>query len=189
MENTVPEIRDVEQEMMKIPWWLVVLEGVITIFIGMFLIFTPVSTTITLIQILGIFWLLGGVISILSLLVDRENMGWKLLSGTMGILIGLIVFAYPLSPFVVLTLFVVILGICSIIYGVIRLVWAIKGKGLGMAILGILTIILGVLLLANPMAGAVILPWTYGIFLVVGGVITVLGGLKTRSGKSVLYPE
>ncbi len=187
MEETATEYSAVEYGVTQIPWWLIALEGIISIVIGLFLIFTPVSTTIVLIQILGIFWLLGGVISILSLLVDRENLGWKLLSGILGILVGLIVFAYPYIPFVVLGFFLIILGIWSIIYGVIRLVWALKGGGLGMAVLGLLTIVLGILLLANPLAGAVILPWIYGIFLVIGGIIAVFGGIKTKPGKNVSY--
>lgn len=187
MENTATEYSTVEYGVTQIPWWLVVLEGGFTVIIGLFLLFSPVGTTVTLVQILGIFWLLGGALSILSLLVDRENMGWKLLSGVMGILIGLLVFVYPLSPFVVLTLFVIILGVWSIIYGAIRLFWGVKGGGLGMAVLGILTITLGILLLANPLAGAVVLPWIYGVFLVAGGIAALIDGLRMKSRKSVSY--
>lgn len=187
MENTAPEYRSVEYEVLQVPWWLVVLEGVFAVIIGLFLLFSPVVTTITLVQILGIFWILGGVLSILSLLVDRENLGWKLLSGITGILIGLLVFVYPLSPFLVMALFIIVLGIGSIIYGVIRLVWSLKGGGLGMAALGLLTIALGVLLLANPLAGAIILPWIYGISLVAGGIAALIGGLRMKSKKTVTY--
>ncbi|HII79611.1 MAG TPA: HdeD family acid-resistance protein [Methanosarcina sp.] len=187
MENTATEYNAVEYEVLQVPWWLVVLEGIFVVIIGLFLLFSPVETTITLVQILGIFWLLGGALSILSLLVDRENPGWKLLSGIMGILIGLLVFVYPLIPFAVLALFVIILGIGSIIYGAIRLVWALKGGGLGMAVLGLLTIAIGILLLVNPLAGAIILPWMYGIFLVAGGIAALLSGLKMKSRKNISY--
>lgn len=187
MEQTAAEYRTVEYEVMQVPWWLVVLEGIFAVIIGLFLLFSPVVTTITLVQILGIFWFLGGVISIVSLLMDRENMGWKLLSGVMGILIGIVVFVYPYSPFVILALLVIIIGIWSIIYGVIRLVWALNGGGLGMAILGLLTIALGILLLVNPLAGAVVLPWIYGISLVIGGIAALIGGFRMKSGKNVSY--
>lgn len=188
MEQAAAEYRVVEYEVLQVPWWLVVLEGVFAVIIGLFLLFSPVETTIILVQILGIFWFLGGVLSILSLLVDRENGGWKLLSGIMGILIGVIVFVYPFSPFVILALLVIILGILGIIYGAIRLAWAFKGGGLGMTVLGLLTIALGLLLLANPLAGAVVLPWMYGIFLVIGGIAALVGGLRMKSGKRVSSP-
>jgi uncharacterized membrane protein HdeD (DUF308 family) len=187
MEQETAEYHAVEYEVLQVPWWLVVLEGVFAVIIGLYLLFSPVTTTITLVQILGIFWLLGGVLSILSLVTDRENAGWKLLSGIMGILIGLVVFVYPYSPFVVLAILVMILGIWSIIYGAIRLVWAFKGGGLGMAVLGLLTIGLGILLLVNPLAGAVVLPWIYGISLVIGGIAALVGGLRMRSGRNASY--
>ncbi|AKB37508.1 hypothetical protein MSSAC_2918 [Methanosarcina siciliae C2J] len=187
MERADTEYRVVEYEVLQIPWWLVVFEGIISVIIGLFLLFSPVATTITLVQILGIFWFLGGVISIISLLVDREDMGWKLLSGVMGILIGILVFVYPYSPFVILALFVVILGILSIVYGAIKLFWALKGGGIGMAILGVLTIVIGILLLVNPLAGAVVLPWIYGISLVIGGIAALIGGFRMKSGKNNPY--
>ena len=183
MEHVTSGYRRMGYEELQIPWWIVLLEGIISIILGLFLIFEPVTTTITLVQILGIFWFLEGTFTILSLLVDRENTGWKLLSGLVGIITGLIVFVYPYSPFVVLAFFVVILGVLSIVYGVLRFIWAFKGGGLGTAVLGILTIILGVLLLANPLAGAVVLPWTYGFFLVIGGVAALIWGILARSGR------
>jgi uncharacterized membrane protein HdeD (DUF308 family) len=181
MEQTTAEYRNIEYEGLQVPWWVVVLEGIISILLGIFLLFEPVGTTILLVQILGIFWFLGGVLTILTLLVDRENMGWKLLSGLIGILIGVIVFIYPNTPFVVLGFFVIILGILSIFYGVLRLVWALKGGGLGIAILGIITIVLGILLLANPLVGAVVLPWIYGISLAIGGIAALILGIRIRS--------
>ena len=180
MEQVPAEYSRMGYEKFEIPWWIIVLEGIISIILGLFLLFQPVETTIILVQILGIFWLLGGVLSILSLLADKENMGWKLLSGLIGIIIGIIVFAYPFSPFVVLALFVVILGILGIVHGVLRLVWAFKGGGLGTAILGILTIVLGILLLANPLVGAVVLPWIYGIVLAIGGIAALIWGIRMK---------
>lgn len=184
MEQATTEYYTVEYEGFQVPWWLVVLEGIFAIIIGIFLLSSPILTTIRLVQILGIFWFLGGVLSIISLLVDRENPGWKILSGIMGILIGILVFAYPLSPFVILTFLIILLGVWSVIYGAIRLAWAFKGGGIGMAVLGLLTIVLGILLLLNPLAGAVILPWVYGFSLVVGGIAALIGGLRMRSDKS-----
>lgn len=185
MEQTTAKSYAAGYEGFQVPWWLVVLEGILDIIIGVFLLSSPVETTITLLQILGIFWILGGIFSIVSLLMDRENAGWKILLGIAGILTGALVFLYPYIPFVILSLLVIILGIGSILYGVIRLIWAFKGGGIGMAALGLLTIVVGILLLINPFAGAVVLPWIYGFFLVIGGVAALIGGFRMRSGKSL----
>lgn len=184
MEQVSAEYSRIEYEELQVPWWIVVLEGFFAVIIGLFLLFEPVITTVTLVQILGIFWILGGL-SILSLLMDREKTGWKLLSGLLGIAIGALVFVYPYSPFVILSFLVIILGILSIIYGVLRLLWAFKGAGLGTAILGVLTIALGILLLINPLIGAVFLPWIYGASLVLGGIAASIGGIRMRSEKHI----
>ncbi|MDI9395064.1 MAG: hypothetical protein QM426_06475 [Euryarchaeota archaeon] len=52
-----------------------------------------------------------------------------------------------------------------------------------MAVLRLLTIAIGILMLINPLAGAVILPWMYGIFPVAGGIAALPGGLKTSPVK------
>lgn len=50
----------VKYEGFQVPWWLVVLEGIFDIIIGVFLLVSPVITVIRLLQILGFFWLLVG---------------------------------------------------------------------------------------------------------------------------------
>jgi uncharacterized membrane protein HdeD (DUF308 family) len=185
MEETATEYGTITYEVIRVPWWIIALEGIVSLFIGLFLLFSPVLTTIALVQVLGIFWLVGGIFSILSLLVDRENMGWKLLSGLLGIIAGAFVFIYPYSPFVILATLVIILGASSIVYGAVRFVWAFKGGGLGMGILGVLEIIIGIFLLANPLIGALVLPWAYGITLIVGGIAALIGGIRMRSGSQV----
>lgn len=85
------------------------------------------------------------------------------------------------APLAVLALFVFLLGILSIVYCALRLAWAFKGGGLGTAILGILTIALGILLLVNPYAGAVVLPWIYGVFFIIGGIAALVWGIRMRS--------
>jgi len=75
MEHVTSGYKRIGYVELHIPWWIVLLEGIISIILGLFIIFEPVATTITLVQILGIFWFLGGVFTILSLLVDRGIWG------------------------------------------------------------------------------------------------------------------
>ena len=55
-----------------------------------------------------------------------------------------------------------------------------KGGGWGEAILGILTIIFGIVLLANPLIGAAHLPYVLGIFAVIGGVGAIISAFLIR---------
>jgi uncharacterized membrane protein HdeD (DUF308 family) len=164
------------------PWWVVLLEGIIAIITGLFLLYQPVVTTILLIQILGIFWLAGGIVSVIGALIFPENLWWKLLSGILSIIAGVVILTYPAySSFVVLAFLVIFIGAWVIITGAVRLAWALKGGGWGTGILGILTIILGLLLLTNSLAGVLVLPWIFGFFLVIGGIGAVILGIKIRA--------
>ena len=163
-------------------WWVVFLEGIIAIIVGLFLLYQPVITTILLIQVLGVFWLAEGIVSVLGAFVFPENLLWKLLSGILSIIAGVVILTYPVySSFVVIALLVIFIGAWVIVTGAVRLAWAFKGGGWGIGILGVLTIILGLLLLTNSLAGVLVLPWIFGFFLIIGGIGSAIWGLKIRS--------
>jgi uncharacterized membrane protein HdeD (DUF308 family) len=169
-------------ETLETPWWAVLVEGIIAILVGLFLLYRPAVTTIFLLQILGIFWLAGGILSVLGAFMFSGNRLWKLLAGILSIIAGVVILTYPIiSPFVVLTFFVIFIGVWAMITGAVKLLGAFKGEGWGTGILGIITIILGILLLMNTLAGVLILPWVFGFFLIVGGVGAVIVGLKMRT--------
>ena len=173
---------ELEYGVLDTPWWVVLLEGIFAIIVGLFLLYSPAATTIFLVQVLGIFWLAGGIISILGAFVFSGNRLWKLISGILSIIAGIVILMYPLySPFVVLTLFIIFIGVWAIITGITHLFWGFKGGGWGVGILGILSIILGLLLLTNSLAGVLVLPWIFGFFLILGGIGAVIGGLKMRT--------
>lgn len=188
MEETVETIEqpiddsELGYEPVESPWWVVLLEGILAIIVGLFLLYSPAATTVFLIQVLGIFWLAGGIISVLGAFIFSGNRIWRLLSGILSIIAGIVILMYPLySPFVVLALFIIFIGAWAMLTGVIRLIGAFRGEGWGSGILGILTIILGILLLTNSLAGALALPWVFGFFLILGGIAAVIAGMRMRT--------
>ena len=182
MEQSIDSDNEMTYEILQVSWWVVLLEGIIAILIGLFLLYRPAVTTIFLLQILGIFWLAEGILSVIEALIFSGNRLWKLLSGIMSIIAGALILMYPLySPFIILTFFVIFIGVWAIINGVLKIAMALKGGGWGTGIIGVLTIILGLLLLTNSLAGVLILPWIFGFFLVIGGIGAVIVGLKIRT--------
>ena len=69
-------------------WWLVLLEGIVAVIVGIFLITNPASTLIFLVTFLGIYWLVTGVINLITLFWNRSQWGWKLFTGIVGIIAG-----------------------------------------------------------------------------------------------------
>jgi uncharacterized membrane protein HdeD (DUF308 family) len=164
-----------------VPWWLVLLEGIALVILGILWLGTPAKTSIVLIQVLGIYWLIGGLFKIIAIFLDSSLWGWKLLAGVLGILAGLVVLNHPFwSPLVVFGTLVIILGIQGIIYGVVGLYQAFKGAGWGTGILGGLSVIFGIYLLFNIGASTLVVPWVLSIFAIVGGIMSIIVAFRLR---------
>jgi uncharacterized membrane protein HdeD (DUF308 family) len=167
------------------PWWLVLLEGIAAAIVGLFLLTAPGATLFVLIQVLGIFWLVGGIFRIISIFIDNSLWGWKLIGGVFGILAGIVVLQHPLwSSVLVPAVYLVVLGIQGIILGGVSLVMAFRGEGWGVGILGALSIVLGLVLLFNVWIGVATLPFILGAFSIVGGVFAVVTAFRMRSAGS-----
>jgi uncharacterized membrane protein HdeD (DUF308 family) len=164
-----------------IPWWLVLIQGISALIIGIFLLTAPLATTFFLVQFLGVYWLVSGIFQIVAIFVDQTAWGWKLFAGILGVLAGFAVINHPLlAPFLVTNVLVIILGIQGIIVGIIGLVQAFQGAGWGAGIMGGLSILFGILLLASPFAAALALPWVFGVFAVVGGIAGIIAAFRLK---------
>jgi uncharacterized membrane protein HdeD (DUF308 family) len=164
-----------------VPWWLVLIEGIAALLIGAFLLAQPAATTLVLVQFLGWYWLIGGILSIVTIFIDSTRWGWKLVSGIIGILAGFVIIQSPLwSAILVPTTLVWVMGIFGIVIGVISLIQAFQGGGWGVGILGALSILFGLFLMFNPLAGALALPFTLGIFGIVGGIAAIIMAFRMR---------
>jgi len=182
MEQPIYTESKIKLEVVQSPWWSVFLEGIIAIIIGIFLLYEPIPTTILLIQILAIFWIAQGTVSVIEALIFKKNWMWNLISGILSIIAGVVIIMYPiLSPFIVLNLLILFIGVVILVNGAVRFTLSLKGGGMGMGILGALTIILGLLLLTNSQVGILVLAWLFGFFLIVGGIGAVIGGIKIRA--------
>jgi len=164
------------------PWWMVLIEGIIAIIVGVYLLTTPFRTFFYLIQVLGIYWLITGVFTIALIFFNRSMWGWKLFTGLLGIAAGVIVLQYPLGAAITLApLFVYIVAFLGIIYGIIFLFQAFRGAGWGVGFLGVLSIIFGLILLGNTLVAAVTLPWVLGVLGILFGFLAIVMAFVVRS--------
>ena len=170
-----------ENEVPVVPWWLVLLEGIALLILGLLLLANPAKTAIILVQVVGLYWLIGGIFKIISIFLDSTMWGWNLVAGIIGILAGIIVLNHPLwSPLVVGGTLVIILGIQGIIFGTVGLIQAFKGGGWGVGVLGGVSILFGLMFLFNVWAFTFSLPWAIGILALVGGVAAIFGAFQLK---------
>lgn len=178
-----------QTETPSFPWWMVLLEGVAAVIIGFFLLVSPGMATLVLVQFFGFYWLFSGILSLVSMFVDRSLWGWKLCVGILGIIAGLAVIRNPLwSAILVPATLVLMLGWLGLIQGIAKLVEAFQGAGFGAALLGIVNIIFGIILLTSPLMAVSVLPIVAGIFAIIGGAIAIFMAFRLHHAPASL-PE
>ena len=156
--------------------WLIVIQGVAGIILGLLLLTAPGISSLVLVQFLALYWLVSGIIGLVSLIWDRTQWGWKVFGGVLGVVAGTAVLRHPMYATVLVgTTLVVFMGILALVFGVMNLVRAFSaGGGWGMGLLGALDVIIGFFLIVNPLAGAVALPIVLGAFILVGGIASII---------------
>ncbi|MCL4416651.1 MAG: DUF308 domain-containing protein [Patescibacteria group bacterium] len=154
-------------------WWIFLLEGVFQLILGLLLLFSTDITVFLLVQLLGVYWLIRGIIMIIRVLIGKErNWGWVMLGGILGIVSGIIVLRYPIfSSFIILEFLVVLIAFVGIIQGTISLVSGFRGGSFGEVLLGAVLWIICLLLLFNPLSSIIALPVVIGILWIVSGAI------------------
>jgi uncharacterized membrane protein HdeD (DUF308 family)/predicted flap endonuclease-1-like 5' DNA nuclease len=169
-----------EQE--PLPWWLALIEGIALVIVGLLFLTSPGMTTVVVVQILGLYWIFAGILSIVRMFIDSSNWGWKLISGVIGIIAGILILNHPLWSSVILAnTTIIILGFAGIIIGIMNIVQAFRGAGWGAGLLGVVIFLLGLALLANNWLFAFSLPWTLGVLSVIGGIAIIFGAFRLRS--------
>jgi uncharacterized membrane protein HdeD (DUF308 family) len=167
-----------------LPWWVLLLEGIATLLIGILLIVAPGMSLAALVQVLGIFWLVGGLFAIIRIFIEpsRGYWFWLLLQGILGIAAGIAVLNHPLySTILVPTLLVIILGIQGIVFGAIGLFKSVSGGfAFGALVWSVVNILFGIVLVANPLLSAVALPSVLGLFGIVGGLMVIISAFRIR---------
>jgi LPXTG-motif cell wall-anchored protein len=165
------------------PWWIVLVEGIIALIFGILLITAPGATSVFLVTVLGFYWLIRGIFSIIEIFIPNTgtHWGWLLFMGILGIIAGLVVLRHPVYATVFVGTFLIIfLAVDALIMGIVGLIRAFTGAGWGPGILGVLTIIIAIFLFANLWV-ALALPYIIGAFLIVGGIVAIFFSFRVRS--------
>jgi uncharacterized membrane protein HdeD (DUF308 family) len=150
------------------------LGGITSLIFGVLLL-TWTGATLTVITLLiGLWWLIQGLFLILGVFQNRSQWIWKLLSGVISVLAGILVLQHPLQSALILpATLVFILGIMGIVIGITSLIAAFGGEGWGIGAFGIISIIIGVTLATNVIMGAQFLLWITAGLLILEGVVAI----------------
>jgi uncharacterized membrane protein HdeD (DUF308 family) len=161
------------------PWWAILINGIIAIVLGGYLVTRPATTVIALALVIGWYWLLSGIIGIYLGLKDKAD-GKKILYGIIGALAGLVVIFHPLlTGLLVPATLIVAIGVMGVLMGAIGLFYALK-RDWGAAILGLLSIVFGLLLIGSPLFALAMLAYLVGGLSIVAGLVAIYIAFKLR---------
>jgi uncharacterized membrane protein HdeD (DUF308 family) len=178
---------DLPKPLSSAPWWLVLLQGIASILVGIAVLVSPGGAMILLVRLLGWYWLIKGIFSLTAIFHPEANdhRGWLIVNGLLGILAGFVVLDHPLlSALIVPATLVTLVGFAGVVIGINDLIAAFRGAGLGMALLGGLSIILGAALLGNTWVGVAVLPMLIGLSELIGGVAAFFLAFRLRSDQA-----
>ena len=171
------------------PWWVMLIEGIALTIIGAVLLFAPNKTRaefyVALIMLLGIYWIISGIMALVSMFRDHTAWGWKLFIGIVSIIAGAYLVMYPIAMgvFVLPQTMVLVMGIWGLMQGILYLIMAFKGAGWGIGILGGILVLLGLYLAINyaaPGMGLAMI-WAVAITSLLGGIIMIVFSFLQRS--------
>jgi uncharacterized membrane protein HdeD (DUF308 family) len=168
-----------------LPWWLVLVEGIIVALLGLVLLVAPGASLVFLVWLLGIYLLIAGIFRIVGIFLDASSWGWKLAAAILCLIAGLAILSNPLwSTTVASTWLVILVGFLAMLQGAAGLVVALQGGGWGMGALSVLGILFGLFLVINPLIGVATLTLILAIFMLIGGVGAVIQAFRMRRGAA-----
>jgi uncharacterized membrane protein HdeD (DUF308 family) len=173
-------------ERREAPWWLILLQGMAGLVIGVLLVTQPNVTILTLVVFLGVFWLVGGIFDLVGVFLEPTSWGWRLVSAILGILAGLLIVRNPLwAGIAVPTTLVYLLAIIGILVGAVNIGRALTGGGWGVGILGFVSCVLGLILLTRPLLSLGILVYLAGFWAIAGGIAMIVGAFWLRGNRGL----
>jgi uncharacterized membrane protein HdeD (DUF308 family) len=177
------------REVLDLAWWLYLLWGVAAVVIGFWLVWRPGVTALVIVQVLAVYWLVGGIFDSISAIILRDrDWGWRLASGVIGIVAGLVIIGHPILGTAISIAFLFWwLIFTAIITGVIDIVNGFRHKdehggriAIGHILLGILKVLIGLILLERPLENSLLLVPVLGIMAIIAGVALVIMAFQVR---------
>jgi uncharacterized membrane protein HdeD (DUF308 family) len=167
-------------------WWLYLLEGVLSIVLGILALAWPGHALAVTILFFGLLLLLNGIIQVFAAVGAagvQQPWGGRLAGGIFGIIGGLAILRWPGATALVVLYLV---ALWAIVTGVIELVGAFAQRAVLphawlLALTGAISLLFGIAMFAWPHAGILTLVYLVGIFAIVFGISTCAVAFRLRA--------
>jgi uncharacterized membrane protein HdeD (DUF308 family) len=169
-------------------WWALALRGLAAVLFGLLTFFLPGITLVTLVLLFGAYALVDGVFNVIAFFRVTSHHWALLIEGVIGIIAGILTFAWPAITAIVLlyviAFWAILTGIFEIVAG-IRLRKAVTNEWL-LLVMGGLSILFGLLILFAPGAGALAIVIWIGAYALVFGIILLALAFRLRGHRHLI---
>ena len=174
-------LADSQQSSERNTRWALVVGGVAAIIVGILLFLNPSFTAPLVLQALGVFFIVIGLIQVVRAIARPDSIwGWRLAVGILAIIGGIIAFAQPVALAVVSVL-VLYFGF-AVLAALIAIVEIFTGlsqpRSWGLVALGVLQAALGVLMILYPTTGTMVILPVVALLIIAIGVVLLVGAFR-----------
>jgi len=159
-----------EADELKWVQWTLPIVGVLSIAAGVIVLTKPADSLATLAVVAGIFVLVDGAFELgASLSRATENRGFIAVLGVLSVIVGVLLIRHPIGGVVAVAL---LLSIWLIAVGVVRFIAAFEGAPhpVWRALVGVIEVIAGIVIVSAPNIGFATLALLVGISFIANGV-------------------
>jgi uncharacterized membrane protein HdeD (DUF308 family) len=157
-------------------WWIAALLGVMSVVAGIIVVAKPSNSLATLAVVSGIFVLVDGIVALAQALgPDTESRGLVAVLGVVSVIVGIVLIRHPLAGVSAVAL---LLGLWLIAAGAVRVVVALTlgEHRLRRLLVAAVLVIVGIVIVSSPHIGYATLAVVVGIgFIAYGAAMIVLG--------------
>ena len=169
-------------------WWALALRGLVAVLFGLLTFFLPGITLVTLVLLFGAYALVDGIFNVIAFFRVASHHWAFLIEGVIGIIAGILTFAWPGITAIVLLYLIafwaIFTGVFEIVAG-IRLRKAITNEWL-LIVMGVLSLLFGVLILFAPIVGALAIVLWIGAYALVFGVFLLALAFRLRGHRHLV---
>jgi len=161
-------------------WWVFMLQGVILLGMGIYMLFAPISGFAALGFLFGLAILLTGVFELLRVIRERDqgSRAWHLFIGVIDIILGIILVGNITASETILR---IIVGLWFLFRGISLMSFSrLSGSDWVLTAAGVIVVLLALAIIFKPLFGAVTIDMLTAVALIATGLFDLVLGYRLK---------
>ena len=153
--------------------------GILMLVAGLFLWTRPATTSLVLVEIMAIFWIVGGIFDFIRAIADKPDYwGWRIAGAIIGIIAGMYIIGNPLlGTYFTIQIAFILLAIYGLVAGILNIIGGFRsddGTRWSAVIVGVMLVFLAGYLLFHWQSAILTFVPVVAIFMIVGGIFSII---------------